>query len=367
MKMLNVAFDHQIFTFQKYGGISRYFYEVARRLATNDEFNVHIYAGLHQNSYLESAPSNLVVGRRVPYAPKTSPLFMSFNSHINRRIFRRNVPDIIHETYYENTNTSSKSKIITTIHDMILEKFSNSVTDQTALFEEKAAIERADHIICVSNHTRQDLLEFFDLPAGKISTVYHGYSLQNFDEIKNSPIVDAPYVLYVGDWRSPYKNFKGLLKAYGSIKHFQSEFKLACIGVRRVSKDMLEAMKQAEVAEANVLFFSGSDMTLANLYKYALALVYPSLYEGFGIPPLEAMSLGCPVICSNVSSIPEIVSDGGYYFDPHDIDSISSSVEKVLSSLELRQSLIAKGKERVKFFSWEKCAAQTGLVYEQLA
>lgn len=364
---ISIAFDHQIFVSQKYGGISRYFYEIALRLSKNDNFNVNIYAGLHQNKYLEAAPSTLVTGNRIPYLPGTLPFFISFNSYMGGRILRKNIPDVVHETYYESTNLSDKSKIVTTIHDMIPEKFSNSTTNQTGLLAKKAALERADHVICVSNHTRQDLLELFDLPVEKVSTIYHGYSLQEFGTLKQSaPLVNAPYILYVGDWRSPYKNFKRLLKAYGSKKHFQDEFKLACIGSRRVSKDILEAIKDAGVSATNVLFFSGSDLTLANLYGHALALVYPSLYEGFGIPPLEAMSFGCPVICSNVSSIPEIVSDGGYYFDPYDVDSISSSIEKVLSSLELQQQLTAKGKERVKFFSWDKCAAQTSSIYKQL-
>jgi glycosyltransferase involved in cell wall biosynthesis len=371
MKMLKVAFDHQAFVMQKYGGISRYFYEVASRLAQESEFNVKIYAGLHKNGYLENTSDNLVVGNRISYPSKLSSLVVPLSSHINSYLNRiavaKYAPDILHETYYNHESiASNKAKTVVTVYDMISEKFSGPTANQEAHLRKERAIKRADHIICISNHTRSDLLDLFDLPPEKISVIYLGCSLQKFDANNDLPVVDAPYILYVGDWRSSYKNFNALLKAYGSRKQFQTNFKLVCIGSRAVSKDVLDAMEMAGVNQENVVYLSGDDLMLANLYKNALAFVYPSLYEGFGIPPLEAMSHGCPVICSNTSSIPEVVADAGHYFDPNDIDSISEAIEAVLSSPELRQSLISKGKERVEFFSWEKCAAQTGLVYKQL-
>jgi glycosyltransferase involved in cell wall biosynthesis len=369
--MLKVAFDHEAFVMQKYGGISRYYYEVASRLARESEFNIKIYGGLHKNKYLEDISEDLVVGHRISYPSKLSSLFIPINSQINSYLNRLAVakyaPDILHETYYSHESiASNKAKTVITIHDMIPEKFSNPTENHETLLKKENSIKRADHIICVSNHTRSDLLDLFDLPSENISVIYHGCSLQKFGETDDMPVVTDPYILYVGDWRSSYKNFNGLLKAYGSRKQFQTNFKLVCIGSRRVSKDVLEAMELAGVNQENVVYLSGDDLMLANLYRNALAFVYPSLYEGFGIPPLEAMSHGCPVICSNTSSIPEVVADAGHYFDPNDIDSISDAIEAVLSSPELRQSLISKGKERVEFFSWEKCAAQTGLVYKQL-
>jgi glycosyltransferase involved in cell wall biosynthesis len=369
--MLKVAFDHQAFVMQKYGGISRYFYEVASRLARGNEFNVKIYAGIHKNKYLENISNDVIEGRQISYPSKLSrlvvPINSSINLYLNRLAVAKYSPDILHETYYSHESIASNSaKTVVTVYDMIAEKFSNSTANQEDLLKKERAIKRADHIICISNHTRSDLLDLFDLPPEKISVIYLGCSLQNFDETDAIPVITDPYILYVGDWRLSYKNFNGLLKAYGSKKQFQTTFKLVCIGSRAVSKDVLEAMKLAGVNPENVVYLSGNDLMLANLYKNALAFVYPSLYEGFGIPPLEAMSYGCPVICSNVSSIPEVVSDAGYYFDPNDSDSISDAIEKVLSSSELRQSLIVKGTERTKFFSWEKCAAQTGAVYRQL-
>lgn len=110
----------------------------------------------------------------------------------------------------------------------------------------------------------------------------------------------------------------------------------------------------------------GNDAMLANLYTYASAFAYPSLCEGFGIPPLEAMYYGCPVVASNVSSIPEVVGDAGLYFDPMSVDDISEKLQSVLSDTQLRALLISRGKKRVQEFSWEKCTAETLKVYERL-
>ncbi len=111
---------------------------------------------------------------------------------------------------------------------------------------------------------------------------------------------------------------------------------------------------------------SGDDAVLAGYYRMASAFVYPSLYEGFGIPPLEAMSFDCPVVCSGVSSIPEVVGNAGEMFDPYDPDSIRMAIERVVSDDALRQTLIARGKERLKLFSWKRCAQETLDIYRRV-
>jgi glycosyltransferase involved in cell wall biosynthesis len=117
---------------------------------------------------------------------------------------------------------------------------------------------------------------------------------------------------------------------------------------------------------SQVMQFGGSDQMLAGLYEHASAFIYPSLYEGFGIPPLEAMSYGCPVVCSKTSSIPEVVGDAGEYFDPADIESMRVAIERVVTSDSHRKLLIAKGRARLKYFSWDRCAAETLDLYMKL-
>jgi glycosyltransferase involved in cell wall biosynthesis len=125
-------------------------------------------------------------------------------------------------------------------------------------------------------------------------------------------------------------------------------------------------MNQLGIDESKIIHIVGDDDILANLYTHASAFVYPSLYEGFGIPPLEAMSFDCPVVCSNVSSIPEVVADAGEYFNPYEIDSIVDALEKLLFCSERFQELIIRGKKRLKHFSWDKCTYEHSLVYKSL-
>ena len=116
----------------------------------------------------------------------------------------------------------------------------------------------------------------------------------------------------------------------------------------------------------NVKAVNGDDAKLANYYRNASLFVYPSLYEGFGIPPLEAMGYGCPVVCSNTSSIPEVVGDAAILFDPYSLDSISNAIETVLTNNHLRSSLISRGFEQIQKFSWKKCADETLDVYKKV-
>ena len=125
-------------------------------------------------------------------------------------------------------------------------------------------------------------------------------------------------------------------------------------------------MHKLKLDSGQVRQFGGSDQLLTRLYEHASALIYPSLYEGFGIPPLEAMSHNCPVICGKTSSIPEVVGDAGAYFDSEDIHSIRSTIEEVVGSESHRRALIEKGQARLNCFSWDRCAAETLKVYKQL-
>jgi glycosyltransferase involved in cell wall biosynthesis len=142
---------------------------------------------------------------------------------------------------------------------------------------------------------------------------------------------------------------------------------VVCFGGGDLREDELELMRELALSPALVEQVGGGDDVLAVYYENAAAFVYPSLYEGFGIPPLEAMALGCPVVCSNTSSIPEVVGDAGEYFDPADVDSIRTSLENVLQSNERRAELIQKGFKKRAEFSWERCAKETLKIYRGLA
>ena len=364
--MIKVVYDHQIFGMQKYGGISRYFFEISNRINNFDEFNAEILAPFYFNEYLRSQP-HLVEGQYLTHFPKTAKIRREFNNFVSRFIVNNSKPDIIHETYYQSNSIAPvKTPIVITVYDMIHEKFSDQFPKRDKISElKRIAVNRADHIICISNNTKKDLIEIFDIPPEKISVVHLGFSFENNEVLSSSAPVKKPYILYVG-LRGKYKNFERLLKAFASSSFLSRNFILVSFGGGKFSFQEQQQIQKLGLNESNVCHLSGSDEVLKNLYKNATAFVYPSLYEGFGIPPLEAMSLNCPVICSNTSSIPEVVGNAGKYFNPLDIDDIKNAIESVIESESLKKDLISRGQNQLKKFSWDLCAEQTAKIYTNL-
>ena len=364
--MLNIIYDHQIFGLQRYGGISRYFFEVSNRINKFNGFNTEILAPLYFNGYLRSQP-RLVQGQYLPHFPKTAEIRREFNNFVSRFIVENSKPDIIHETYYQATSIAPvKKPIVITVYDMIHERFSDQFPKKDKTSElKRIAVNRADHILCISENTKKDLIEIFNTPPEKISVTYLGFSFGNNEILSPSLPIQKPYILYVGV-RDRYKNFERLLTAFSSSSFLPKNFILAAFGGGKFSLQEQKQIQKLGLNEGNVCHLSGSDEILKNLYKNATAFVYPSLYEGFGIPPLEAMSLNCPVICSNTSSIPEVVGNAGKYFNPLDIGDIRNAIESVLESESLKKDLISRGQNQLKKFSWDLCAKQTAKIYTNL-
>lgn len=364
---MDIIYDYQIFSLQEYGGASRYFYEVASRIAEYNKYAVRIVAPLYINKYLKNNKSSLVIGQYTPPIPKTNRVRGYINAVVTKGLLHKIKPDIVHETYYNVIKLSpGKTVTVITVLDMIHEKFREwfSVNDSTSIIK-NSAVNRADHVICISENTKNDLMEIFHVKPSKISVVYLGHSLTLNLPLFGKRIFTHPYILYVGD-RVGYKNFYRLLRAYMASNKLKNDFKLVCFGGKEFSIEELKEFKILGVMPEQIQHVTGDDRILANLYYYASILVYPSLYEGFGIPPLEAMSYKCPVACSNTGSLPEVVGDAVEYFDPHNTESILSSIEKVVYSIDESETLIARGLEKFKQFTWEACAKQTSLVYASL-
>jgi len=365
---MKIVFDYQVFGWQVYGGVSRYAYELATQLASMHEQEVAVIAPLHVNQYLINAPAKLnVKGVAVPQLPKTGKIYAAINRLFFNLLVRKFHPDVVHETYYSVIGTVPKNaKVVLTVYDMIHERFSEYFLKNDHTSRKKAsAVARADHIICISAQTKQDLVEILGVDPLKISVVYLGFTLtsQSKSAVAIKPL--RPFLLYVGS-RGGYKNFEGLLKAYAASSQLKSDFDLICFGGGAFSDNEHVLIQQLGVSADRVFQVSGNDELLAAYYKTASAFVYPSLYEGFGIPPLEAMSFDCPVVCSNVSSIPEVVGNAGEMFDPYNPDSIRGAIERVIGDTKLREVLIRRGQERIKLFSWERCAQETLDVYRKV-
>jgi len=364
---MRIAFDQQIFAWQKYGGISRYICSLATHLSEIPDVEAKIFAPLHVNEYLPGLPADIRTGFKVKALPKTNRIRINVSRLMAIPLIRAFRPDIIHETYYSDWAYAPKgvSRVLTA-YDMIHERFSDMFCqkDSTTNWKKKA-FARADHVICISESTRRDLLELFDVPAEKVSVVYLGFDAFDSEAEQSNKPQNSSYILYVGQ-RAGYKNFDDFIRAYTSSEWLRNNFHILCFGGGAFTSVEKEMLTINGVSESHIRQISGDDSVLATCYRNSAVFVYPSLYEGFGIPPLEAMSVGCPVVCSETSSIPEVVGSAGEYFDPTSIDSIRSTIEKVLQSSELRADLTAKGFERCKLFTWEKCAAETLTVYRSL-
>jgi glycosyltransferase involved in cell wall biosynthesis len=367
-----ISYDYQIFAFQSYGGVSRYFYELCARLKSQSEGVLcpSIYAPLHVNQYIEKlAPGQLhSIGAVKPFRGSSLALRLIDEgiSHIRNRIY---MPDLIHETYYSRRTVAPKNcPIVLTVYDMVHELFAQNfrLNDSTTNLK-RIAVERADHIICISESTKQDLMQLFGTDERKISVTHLGFSIDNekiIDENDRSKLNGKPFILHVGS-RAGYKNFSTLLQAYAASAQLRKDYDLISFSATTVNTDEM-AMLQKLGIQDNVHFVSGNDRQLAQYYQAATIFVYPSLYEGFGIPPLEAMHFGCPVACSNTSSIPEVVGAAAKLFDPSSSESIRAAMEELVSGKDVRDLHIELGYERLKMFSWDKCAYETSNIYKEL-
>jgi glycosyltransferase involved in cell wall biosynthesis len=372
---MKIIYDHTVFQFQRYGGISRYFYELITRLSTKEDVDISLFQGLHINEYALSDQKqkfDYYWGYKWGFKRQNAKyiahvLFSISNKVLFEKHLRSANLDIYHPTYYMMglKNYEHVSTVIT-VYDMIHELYPNQFMDSRFVIKaKKRAINIADVIIAISENTKKDLMKIYNIPESKIKVVYLASSLQSsnpidIDELKKKYGLKSPYILYVGD-RCTYKNFKTLLNSYE--RHFSNEFDLICFGGGELKADEL---KYINITDKNrIIQLSGSDDLLASLYKHAFCFIYPSFYEGFGIPPLEAMSMGCPVIASNASSIPEVVGDAAILFDPHSEDELVNAITSLRNESK-RSDLIKSGFEQEKKFSWEKMANEILDIYNNI-
>lgn len=365
--MLRVVYDYQVFAWQRFGGVSRYICEVAGYLFDQRELHqldIKILALAYVNEYLKDLPPELVTGMFVPKLKRTGSVIKILDQVMSTIWLTANQPDIIHRTFYSEQEVKPRnSKVVITIYDMIDEKFSPF---SDICRRKKQAIEEADHLICISQHTQKDLIELLDIDPQKTSVIYLGHSLSKKADrsSQHQPKID-PYILYVGE-RGGYKNFVGFLKAYSSSQKLKDNFSVVCFGGGKLAQSDYDLATTLGIPGEKLKYVSGDDSALIEYYRGAAVFVYPSLYEGFGIPILEAMSLGCPVVCSNTSSLAEVAGNAAAFFDPQNPESIALALEKVLFSEAESYNLVQLGLLRAKEFSWEKCAEETLKVYRSL-
>jgi glycosyltransferase involved in cell wall biosynthesis len=274
--------------------------------------------------------------------------------------------DIFHPTYYNTyfLKNLKKKPYVLTVYDMIQELFPEMFKGDSIAIQKKKVIECATKIIAISENTKTDIIKFYDIDPNKIEVVHLATSLktQNPDITLNLP---QKYILFVGD-RWTYKNFNFFIRSISDILIEENNLYLICAGGRLFSEIELSLFEDLKIKKNVIHFPIINDSTLSQLYRKAILFIFPSLYEGFGIPVLEAFSCGCPVAVSNCSSFPEVGGDAVNFFDPNNSNSIRSAIENIVHNDALQNSLRVRGYQRLKLYSWERTALNTKKVYDNL-
>jgi glycosyltransferase involved in cell wall biosynthesis len=293
-------------------------------------------------------------------------------------VLRRERPDVYHAPHYV-LPAAVRCRSVVTIHDCIHLMFPQYLPNRAAYAYVRAsmwaAARRSDRILTVSEASKRDILSHFGIKPEKIVVVYNAIdehfsatpSEEHVARIRERFQLDHKFVLYVGNIK-PHKNLVRLIEAFSELRRTHDDLKLLIIG-DEISK--LPALRRAVHRHKlhKYVRFLGylKDDTLTVLYRLASVFVFPSLYEGFGLPPLEAMASGTPVVTSNVSSLPEVTGDAAVLVDPYDVDSIGNGIRRILDDPRLAEELRLKGLKRAREFSWERSVEKTQRVYREVA
>lgn len=365
---MKVLYDHQCFVQQQFGGVSRYHYQLIKELNKLQDVEAKLLLKYSNNFYV-NGDTSLRVKKFFPN--KNFYFKRTILDYINRLStipsLKKSDYDIFHPTYFNPyfLNHLNNKPFILTVYDSIHEKYPEIINsiDKT-LENKKLLLSKAGLILAISNSTKNDLISLYNIPEEKIQVVYLAASINKSPASSNLKI-DLPekYILFVGN-RDFYKNFNNFILAVEPLLKEHKDLILICAGGGIFTNEE-KKLFQSKQLENKIMHKVADDVMLATLYSNALAFIFPTLYEGFGIPALEAMNCDCPVIMSNTSSLPEVGCEAAIYFDPNNTDDMREKIESVIINKDLRNDLILKGINQRQKFSFEKTAKQTLEVYKQ--
>ncbi|HEY0555624.1 MAG TPA: glycosyltransferase family 1 protein [Thermoanaerobaculia bacterium] len=370
---MRVLFDHQIVDAQLCGGISRYFYELTSTIRDAGWASVRLPPICFENEHFGPPPGGIrsriyrALGRTELLRKAIGRPWRQANSRLNERAsvraLREQEFDVFHPTYYRPyfLDPLQGKPFVLTIYDMIHELHPEHFRPDDPTAAHKAALAgAAARIIAISERTKADIVSCLNVDPERIEVIYLANSLDCGEE---AVAVPESYLLYVGD-RNRYKNFPALFLAFAALARSRPDLHLVCVSPKRFRCAELDLIEEFGL-EGRCVHLRANDRQLAYLYRHASLFVYPSLYEGFGMPILEAFAAGCPVALSDASCFPEIAGEAGLYFDPSNVASIAAALERGLACRESRRRLIREGRERLKRFSWATTAERTAAVYER--
>ncbi|MBA2945191.1 glycosyltransferase family 4 protein [Streptomyces sp. PSKA28] len=349
---MRVLFSPDVFVRQRFGGVSRYFAELHTGLIKAG-IDAQIFPGLHNNQYIARRGARTGL-RQLPVGSRLLLSKAAFAAYS----MTQPKACVVHPTYYTSSMLPGARPHVCTFHDLIHLRYplyfapSDNTVDRQRFW---AA--RADRIIAVSEATAQDLVSMLGVPSSKITVVHHGVHIPNVATRNAS----GDHLLYVGG-RSGYKNWRILVEALRAPE--LASLRLMCSGGGAPTNEEKRLLADSRLSR-RVDFVQADEETLCRLYQSAVALVYPSLYEGFGLPPLEAMARGVPVIASRAASIPEVVSDAALLFSPCNLDELVDAIGRVLDT-STREELTRRGLARARMFPWSKTTQRTIDVYREV-
>lgn len=363
-----------------HAGLGRYTKNLVDRLAEIDTNNDYIVF-LHSSNFDEFNTSNPRFSKElVPFAHYSLQEQLSLPGILNKHKL-----DLVHFPHL-NVPMGYRGKFVVTIHDLIMHKFKNraATTRLRPVYEVKHlgyravtrwAAKKAIHVIVPSKAVKQEIVDFYSLPSDKITVTYEaadditskrkgGRKKGEVDKVLQKYGVSGMYIMYVGNVY-PHKNIETLAKAMSEL-HQKHGVKLVLPSARSIFLQRTEAMMEKHgVRDFVVLPGYVPDDDLAVMYQSAEAYVFPSLAEGFGLPPLEAMAAGLPVVCSDIPVLREVCGSAARYFDPHSAEDLAKVVGEVVSNAKVQHKLRQAGFERIKQFSWKKMAEETISVYQK--
>jgi len=377
---MRVLFDHQIFSYQTFGGISRYFFELMNQFVDFGDAECELAVRYSDNAYIKSLRGARRYESLGTFKPGSRSRFFA-TYFLNRRLSARSLEkgdfDVLHPTFYDDyfLQRLRGKPFVLTLMDMTPELFpelfpTNSLYGRLVtarwINAKRELARRASGIIAISENTKQDAIRCYGIDASRIEVIHLASSLvPSAGAFRESPAAGRPFVLFVGG-RAGYKNFAAFADAMRPVLLRDGELRVICAGGGRFSESERHMLGRLGLAGR----FEQTDVTdgqLAGLYVAARAFVFPSRHEGFGIPIVEAFNCGCPCVLSDASCFPEIAGEAAAYFDPGQVPALTAAVERVLFDDAYRMGLVERGRERARLFSWRNTALRTLAAYERAA
>ena len=351
--------DEQIFAIQAYGGISRLFAELAQQFAAGSIQDIELLP-LHApiiNRYILDDPE-LSAALAASAARNEWTALVRYLT----RISTKSTSDIVHNTFYlpHGLAAAGGARRVVTIHDMIPELRPDTRRRLDFATLKRRYVDRADHIICVSEATRSDLLKVYGPVKAPITVVHHGVDTRFTPAAPRLTGLPERYLLFVGN-RGQYKDAGVLFRALAGLGDDQ-DVRLVCVGGGSFTRAETSMFQQLGISH-RVMQMQLNDAEMVSAYANAEVFIFPSHFEGFGLPALEAMACGAPVVLARATSLREVGADSALYFEPGDDIELAGVLRELLRDSSARQEMTAKGLERAAVFTWQRTASRTAEVY----